>query len=63
MFEAVICGFVAFAVGYTVLMRIMARRADVLYGQFIHGRQPAAAVSWLVTLQSYLHGARLPVRR
>jgi thymidylate synthase len=37
MFEGIIFGFVVFAMGYALLMRLMARRADVLHGEFIEG--------------------------
>lgn len=64
MFEGIICGFIAFAVGYGVLMRIMSRRADVLYGEFIHGRRPASTMSRLAAIfSSYVQGVRLPARR
>ncbi|MET0220342.1 MAG: hypothetical protein ABW175_20365 [Bradyrhizobium sp.] len=35
MFESIVLGFFVFALGYVGLLRLMARRADVLYGEFI----------------------------
>lgn len=35
MFEGIVFGFFVFALGYVGLMRLMARKADVLYGEFI----------------------------
>jgi hypothetical protein len=65
MFEGVICGFIVFAAGYTLAMRVMARRADVLHGEFIqpNGPRQPAAPTLLVSIQRYLHGVRLPARR
>jgi len=37
MLEGIIFGFVIFVAGYVMLMRQMARRADVLHGEFIQG--------------------------
>lgn len=37
MLEGIIFGFVVFVAGYVMLMRLMARRADVLHGEFIQG--------------------------
>lgn len=36
MLEVILCGLIAFAAGYVSIMRMMARRADVLHGEFIH---------------------------
>jgi hypothetical protein len=66
MFEGIICGFIVFAVGYTLAMRVMARRADVLHGEFIQPdgvRRLDAAPTLLASIQRYLHGVRLPARR
>ena len=65
MLEAIVCGFVVFAVGYVALMRQMARSADVLHGEFIQpdGFQQPAALSWLAMIQRYLPAMRLPARR
>ena len=65
MFEAIVCGFVVFAVGYVALMRQMARSADVLHGEFIQpdGFQRPAALSWFAAIQRYLPAMRLPARR
>lgn len=35
MLEGIILGFLVFVAGYVLLMRLMARRADVLHGEFI----------------------------
>jgi hypothetical protein len=35
MFEIIICCFILFAVGYWATLRVMARREDVLHGQFL----------------------------
>lgn len=35
MFEGILFGFLVFAAAYVILMRVMARRADVLHGEFI----------------------------
>lgn len=35
MLEGILCGLIAFAAGYVLIMRMMARRADVLHGEFI----------------------------
>ena len=61
MFEAIVCGFVVFAVGYVALMRQMARSADVLHGEFIQsdGFQRPAAPSWLAMIQRYLPVMRM----
>jgi hypothetical protein len=66
MFESILFGFLVFAGGYVVLMRVMARRADVLYGEFIQPNGPspsAAAPSWLATVQRYVDGVRPSARR
>jgi hypothetical protein len=66
MFEGIICGFIVFAVGYTLAMRVMARRADVLHGEFIQpseSRPAGTAPTLFANIQRYLHGVRLPVRR
>jgi hypothetical protein len=65
MFEGIICGFIVFAVGYTLAMRVMARRADVLHGEFIQPNEPRrfAAPTLLASIQRYVHGVLLPARR
>jgi hypothetical protein len=65
MFEGIVCGFLIFAIGYAALMRQMARRADVLHGEFIQRDcfQRPVAPSWFAVIQRYVHGGRLPVRR
>lgn len=35
MLEAILLGLIVFAAGYTVAMRGMARKANVLHGEFI----------------------------
>jgi hypothetical protein len=39
MFDAILLGLIVFAVGYTLAMRVMARKADVLHGEFIHSEE------------------------
>jgi hypothetical protein len=53
MFEGIICGFIVFAAGYTLAMRVMARRADVLHGEFIqpNGPRRPAAPTLLASIQ------------
>jgi hypothetical protein len=65
MFEGIICGFLIFAIGYAALMRQMARRADVLHGEFIQrdGFQRPVAQSWFAMILRYLPAVRLPVQR
>jgi hypothetical protein len=65
MFEGIIGGLIVFAIGYTLAMRVMARRADVLHGEFIqpNGPRHPAAPTLLASIQRYLHGVRLPARR
>lgn len=63
MFEGVLLGLIVFTVGYTLAMRIMARRADVLHGEFIQQsepRRPATAPTSLANIQHNLHGVWLP---
>jgi hypothetical protein len=43
MFEGILLGLILFVVGYTLAMRLMARRADVLHGEFIQADQRIAA--------------------
>lgn len=47
MFEGILFGFLVFAAAYAILVRIMARRADVF-----------ATRSWLATLQRNVDGVR-----
>jgi hypothetical protein len=35
MFQPIFLGLIVFAVGYTLAMRLTARTADVLHGEFI----------------------------
>lgn len=63
MLESIVLGLFVFAFGYVGLLRIMARRADVLYGAYIvtptadPQRGVAAAMARLA------RGARSLVRR
>lgn len=65
MFEGIICGFIIFTVGYLLIMRITARQADVLYGEFIQsdGHQSDKAPSTFAAIQRLLPGLRLTLRR
>lgn len=65
MFEGIICGFIVFAVGYVGLMRLLARRADVLHGEFIQSddmHRTHAAASIVATIQHYVQVIRQPAR-
>jgi hypothetical protein len=65
MFEGIVVGFFVFAAGYVVLMRVMARRADVLHGEFIQPTGPSSSVSaasLLSRLQRYVDGLRPTAR-
>jgi hypothetical protein len=66
MFEGILLGLIVFAVGYTLAMRVMARRADVLHGEFIQTSEPrgsTTARTLLANIQRYLHGVGLSARR
>lgn len=65
MFEGILLGLIVFAVGYTLAMRMMARRADVLHGEFIQSdeRIATAAPTLLAIVASYLPKGRLPATR
>jgi hypothetical protein len=63
MLENIVLGFVVFALGYVALLRVMTRRADVLYGEFIlpptaDPERGAAAI-----MMRLVRGARSLVRR
>ncbi|MDB5582226.1 MAG: hypothetical protein JWR80_7402 [Bradyrhizobium sp.] len=65
MFEGILFGFLVFAAAYVILMRVMARRADVLHGEYIQPdglKRNAAAPSWFAILQRYVDGVRPSVR-
>jgi hypothetical protein len=65
MFEGIICGFIVFAVGYVGFMRLMARRADVLHGEFIQSddmHRAHAAASIVAMIQHYVQVIRQPAR-
>ncbi len=66
MFEGIVCGFFVFAVGYVALLRVMARRADVLHGEFIQpdgmGASHAPLSAWAM-IQRYVQGVARPARR
>jgi fatty acid desaturase len=65
MLEGILLGLIVFAVGYTLAMRLMARRADVLHGEFIQndGVNPAEATSsWMAMIQRYMPGFRISAR-
>lgn len=69
MFEGIICGFIIFTVGYLLIMRITARQADVLYGEFIQSdghrpdKVPSTFAATFAAIQRLLPGLRLPARR
>lgn len=65
MFEGIVFGFFVFALGYVGLMRLMARKADVLYGEFILSptSAPAQRGPFAASLARLLDGARLLLRR
>lgn len=66
MFESIVCGFIVFAIGYTNLMRLMARRADVLHGEFIHSDIAGTAKvesSLFAAMNGYVKGIQLLARR
>lgn len=63
--KGILLGLIVFAVGYTLAMRIMARRADVLHGEFIQSdeRTATAVPSLLTTIASYPQKGDFPQRR
>lgn len=66
MFEGTLLGLIVFAVGYTLAMRMMARRADVLHGEFIQSDEriaTAAPTTLLAIVASYLPKGRPPATR
>jgi len=65
MFEGILVGLIVFAVGYTLAMRVMARRADVLHGEFIQSDERIATVapSLLAVIADYLPKGRLMATR
>ena len=66
MFEAIVVGFIGFTAGYVALMRVMARRADVLHGEFIQpsgSRDAVPPLSIITVIERHLNGFRLLARR
>ena len=65
MFEGIIFGFIVLAVGYVGFMRLMARRADVLHGEFIQrdGASTVPEPSALTAIVRYLNSSRLLAKR
>ena len=61
--RGILLRFIVFAVGYTLTMRVMARRADVLHGEFIQTdeRTSVAAPSLMASAASYLPKGLLPI--
>jgi hypothetical protein len=62
MFEGILIGFIILAGCYTLAMWVLARRADVLHGEFIDQdsqRQTDPASSWIATLRVHAHSVRL----
>jgi hypothetical protein len=61
MLESILFGFLVFAAAHAILVRIMARRADVLHGEYVQPdglNRNDATRSWLATLQCNVDGVR-----
>ena len=65
MFEGIVVGFIVLAVGYVGFMRLMARRADVLHGEFIQrdGASTVPEQSVLTVVLRYLNRSRIFAKR
>lgn len=66
VFEGFVVGFIVFAAGYVLLMKLMVRRADVLHGEFIQSdlpQEPVRAAGVLAVMQRYWNRAGLFARR
>jgi hypothetical protein len=65
MFEGIVFGFIVLVVCYVGFMRLMARRADVLHGEFIQrdGATTVPEPSVLTAIMRYLESSRLLGKR